>query len=79
MALARAILRDAPLIVADEPTAHLDAVTAAAVGDALLAAARGRTLLLITHRSDLAQRAGRCVVLGPPSGVVGPDRALVAG
>ena len=79
VALARAILRDAPLIVADEPTAHLDAVTAAAVGDALLAAAGGRTLLLITHRSDLAQRAGRCVVLGPPSGVVGPDRALVAG
>ena len=79
VALARAILRDAPLIVADEPTAHLDAVTAAAVGDALLAACAGRTLLLITHRRDLVERAGRCVVLGPPAGVARPDRALVAG
>jgi ATP-binding cassette subfamily C protein CydCD len=78
VALARAILRDAPLIVADEPTAHLDALNAAAVGDALLAAAEGRTLLLVTHRADLAARAARIVVAAPPTAVVA-GRSLVPG
>jgi ABC-type transport system involved in cytochrome bd biosynthesis fused ATPase/permease subunit len=77
VALARAILRDAPLIVADEPTAHLDAVTAAAAGDALLAAAAGRTLLLVTHRGELAARAGRTVLLAPAAAPV-PETTLVA-
>ncbi|MGE5635803.1 MAG: thiol reductant ABC exporter subunit CydD [Nocardioidaceae bacterium] len=78
VALARAILRDAPLIVADEPTAHLDAVTAAAIGDALLAAAAGRTLLLITHRAELAQRADRTVLLADGGVSAGEELAAVA-
>ena len=61
--LARALLRDAPLLMADEPTAHLDTTTAAAAGEALLAAAAGRSLLLITHRPGLAARADRVVAL----------------
>ncbi len=59
--LARAFLRDAPLVVLDEPTAHLDADTAAAVGDAIALLAEGRTTLLIAHDVRLAARA-ECAV-----------------
>jgi ATP-binding cassette subfamily C protein CydC len=50
LALARVLLRDAPILILDEPTEHLDEATAAAVTSDLLAAAAGRTVLLITHR-----------------------------
>lgn len=62
--LARAFLRDAPLVVLDEPTAHLDAHTAAAVGDAIARLAEGRTTLLIAHDARLAARAEHTVTLG---------------
>jgi ATP-binding cassette, subfamily C, bacterial CydC len=52
VSLARALLADAPVLVLDEPTAHLDSEAAAAfVGDALRAAA-GQSVLLITHRPE---------------------------
>ncbi len=63
VALARAFLSDASLVVLDEPTANLDSDTAAAVGEAICALARGRTLLLITHELRLAARADRVVEL----------------
>lgn len=47
--LARALLRDAPLWLLDEPTADLDERTATQVLHALMEAARGRTVLLVTH------------------------------
>lgn len=47
--LARALLRDAPLWLLDEPTADLDEKTAEQVMQALFDAARGRTVLLVTH------------------------------
>ena len=47
--LARALLADPEVLVLDEPTAHLDAVTRDRLMADLLAATRGRTLLLITH------------------------------
>ena len=50
LALARALLRPAPLLLLDEPTAHLDAVTERAVLEAILRAGDGRATLLITHR-----------------------------
>jgi ATP-binding cassette subfamily C protein CydCD len=59
VALARAFLADAPLVVLDEPTAHLDAGSAATVQDAIARLARGRTTLLITHRPELAARCDR--------------------
>ncbi len=59
--LARAFLRDAPLVVLDEPTAHLDTDTAAAVGAAIARLAEGRTTLLIAHDASVAARAD-CVV-----------------
>ncbi len=50
--VARALLADAPMLILDEPTAHLDPDTATALIDDLFAAARDRTVLLITHRSE---------------------------
>ena len=61
--LARAFLRDAPLLVLDEPTAHLDAATSADVGAAVERLAEGRTTLLIAHDAALARRADRVVRL----------------
>jgi ATP-binding cassette subfamily C protein CydC len=50
LAIARAILKDAPILILDEPTANLDAVTEREVMSALFALMEGRTTLLITHR-----------------------------
>jgi ATP-binding cassette, subfamily C, bacterial CydC len=50
--LARALLADRPVLVLDEPTAHLDPATAEALVRDVLAAAGDRTVLLITHRPE---------------------------
>src|SRR5262249_60905989 len=63
IALARAFLRDAELVVLDEPTADLDAPTAALVASAVERLQAGRTVLLIAHRPELASRADRVLVL----------------
>lgn len=63
LAIARAILADRPLILADEPTAGLDAETAEAVRAALSAAARGRTLVVATHDPLLAAAMDRIIPL----------------
>ncbi len=52
LVLARALLVDAPVLVLDEPTAHLDPPTARALVDDVFAAARDRSVLLITHRAE---------------------------
>jgi ATP-binding cassette, subfamily C, bacterial CydD len=63
VALARAFLRDAPLVILDEPTADLDRASADAVAAAIERLRTGRTILLIAHRPELARRADRVVVL----------------
>ena len=63
IALARAFARDAPLIVLDEPTAHLDEASATVVDDAVERLCRGRTALLVVHRPALAERADVVVTL----------------
>ena len=61
--LARAFLRDAPLVILDEPTADLDPESVAIVADAVRRLQRGRTMLLIAHRPELVQSADRIVRL----------------
>jgi ABC-type multidrug transport system fused ATPase/permease subunit len=63
VALARAFIRDAPLVVLDEPTADLDSESAELVSRAVEGLTGGRTVLLIAHRPELARRADRVVVL----------------
>ena len=63
LALARAFLRDASLVILDEPTSNLDPVSAAIVDRAIERLRVGRTVLLIAHRPDLAARADRIVTL----------------
>jgi thiol reductant ABC exporter CydD subunit len=64
VAIARAFLRDAPLVILDEPTADLDPTSAEAVGAAVERVLAGRTVLLVTHRPELEARADRVVRLG---------------
>lgn len=52
LGLARALLRSAPLLLLDEPTAHLDAVTEREVLGEIVRAGEGRATLLITHRLE---------------------------
>ena len=63
IALARAFLKDAPLVVMDEATASLDPETEARVVAALARLARGRTLLIVAHRLRSVRTADRIVVL----------------
>jgi ATP-binding cassette, subfamily C, bacterial CydD len=63
LALARAFLRDAPLVVLDEPTADLDPASAASVAEALERLRAGRTVVLVAHRTELAAQADRVVRL----------------
>jgi ATP-binding cassette subfamily C protein CydCD len=62
--LARAVLAGAPVLVLDEPTAHLDTGTARAVTDDLLGAAAGRTVVWITHGSVGLDRMDQVLDLG---------------
>jgi ATP-binding cassette, subfamily C, bacterial CydD len=50
IALARLFLRDAPLLLLDEPTAHLDPVSAAEIAATTDVLAAGRTVIVVTHR-----------------------------
>jgi ATP-binding cassette subfamily C protein CydC len=52
LVLARALLADAPVLVLDEPTAHLDPATATELMQDVFAAATGQSILLITHRRE---------------------------
>jgi thiol reductant ABC exporter CydC subunit len=63
IALARALLAGAPVLVLDEPTAHLDVPTAEALLDDLLDAAGRRSVLLITHRPERLERMDAVVTL----------------
>ncbi|MEV5705501.1 thiol reductant ABC exporter subunit CydD [Actinoallomurus sp. NPDC052274] len=63
IAIARAYLMDAPIVVLDEPTARLDLAAEAAVADAAARLLDGRTALLVAHRPALLSIAGRVVHL----------------
>jgi putative ABC transport system ATP-binding protein len=62
VAVARAIVTDPPLILADEPTGNLDSRSTEDVLDIFAALGeQGRTVVLITHEDEVAERAGRVI------------------
>ena len=63
LALARAFLRDAPLLILDEPTAHLDIEQEDRLQAALARLCQARTVLVIAHRLSTAARADRVLVM----------------
>ncbi|MBW1866031.1 MAG: ATP-binding cassette domain-containing protein [Deltaproteobacteria bacterium] len=63
VALARVFLKDAPILLLDEPTAGLDVDTAKSVMQTLSSFSKDRTVLLLTHRLDQLQTAHRIIVL----------------
>jgi thiol reductant ABC exporter CydD subunit len=65
LALARATLSTAPVVLLDEPTAHLDRRSAALAHDVVAALAERRTVVAVTHRPELVTLADRHVHLSP--------------
>jgi ATP-binding cassette subfamily B protein len=63
VAIARALLANPAVLVLDEPTSALDPETERVVAEGFETFMRGRTTIVITHRRELASRAGRVVVL----------------
>ena len=63
IAIARALLKDAPILILDEATSSLDGVNESAIRDALNRLAQGRTTITIAHRFSSVVHADRIVVL----------------
>jgi ATP-binding cassette subfamily B protein/subfamily B ATP-binding cassette protein MsbA len=63
LTIARAILRDAPILVLDEPTSSLDSETEALIVEGLERLTAGRTVFVIAHRLSTVRRADHIVVL----------------
>jgi ATP-binding cassette subfamily C protein CydCD len=63
ISIARALLKDAPILILDEATSHLDAVNEQHVREALGRLMKGRTTLVIAHRLSTVRDANRIVVL----------------
>ncbi len=63
IALARAFLKDAPLVILDEATAHLDLESERLIQRAIEQLAEGRTLVMVAHRLRTVQRMPRILVL----------------
>jgi ABC-type multidrug transport system fused ATPase/permease subunit len=79
LSIARAILKDTPILILDEPTASLDAETELRVMDNLAEWGKDRMIFLITHRLSTIRRASQILVL--KDGAIaecGPHRELVA-
>ncbi|MHB8617992.1 MAG: ATP-binding cassette domain-containing protein, partial [Chloroflexota bacterium] len=75
VAVARAMLRDSPIVIMDEPTSSMDVATERLVNEGIRQLAQRRTMIVIAHRFSTVQQAdtmavleaGRLVRVGPPS------------
>jgi len=63
LALARAFLKDAPILILDEPTSAIDSKTEAVILEALTRLAHGRTTIIAAHRLSTVRAANRVLVL----------------
>ena len=78
MAIARAVINDPPILLLDEPTASMDHTSEEEIKKRLAAFGKGKTMIIVTHRTsllDLAERlivmdGGRIVADGPKDQVV---------
>ena len=76
--IARALIGNAPIVLLDEPTSAMDHSTEDAVKKRLMAAAVGKTVVLITHRSTLFDVANRIIVVDSGRVVAdGPKDAVI--
>jgi ABC-type multidrug transport system fused ATPase/permease subunit len=64
IAIARALLRDAPVVILDEPTSQVDLASEAAIVDALRTLSRDRTVVTIAHRASAIRDVDRVIELG---------------
>ena len=80
IAVARAIVKDAPVLILDEPTSAIDAITEASLLEALERLMRGRTTIIIAHRMSTIANADRVVALADGSIVeIGSPTELLGG
>jgi ATP-binding cassette subfamily C protein CydD len=64
LAIARALLKDAPIIILDEPTSQIDLETETVIHEALAKLTHNRTVMLIAHRLSTVEKADRIIVMG---------------
>ena len=79
LAIARALLKDAPVLILDEATSALDSESERYVQEALAVLMQGRTTIVIAHRLSTIERADRIAVLARGRIVeIGPHAELLA-
>jgi ATP-binding cassette subfamily C protein CydD len=65
LGIARAFLKDAPILLLDEPTAHVDLASERAILDSLERIGRNKTVIAISHRRATIGQANRIVTVQP--------------